>query len=84
MQVLAAGVRAANTFEGRAVGRTVREFGTETLLGPMRFSAIGDWVDSRIWIYRVEEGELRQLDRVVCDVRASTYFSAGIDFLRFI
>lgn len=62
MQVLAAGVRAANTFEGRAVGRAVREFGAETLFGPMRFSANGDWIDSRIWICRVEEGELRQLE----------------------
>lgn len=62
MQVLAAGVRAANTFEGRAVAQAIRGTGAETLLGPMGFSANGDWVDSRIWIYRVEEGELRQLE----------------------
>ena len=62
MQVLAAGVRAANSFEGRAVGQAIREFGAETQFGPMRFSANGDWMEARIWIYRVEEGELRQVD----------------------
>ena len=62
MQVLAAGVRGANSFEGRAVGQAIREFGAETQFGPMRFSANGDRMDARIWVYRVEEGELRQLD----------------------
>lgn len=62
MQVLAAGVRAANSFEGRAVGQAIRETGAETPFGPKRFSANGDWLDSRIWIYRVEEGEFRQLE----------------------
>jgi len=62
MQVLAAGVRAANSFEGREVSKAIRETVAETQFGPMRFGANGDWVDSRIWIYRVEEGELGRLE----------------------
>ena len=62
MRVLAAGVRAANSFEGHAIGQAVRESGAETRFGPIRFSANGDRVDARIWIYRVEEGRFRQLD----------------------
>lgn len=62
MQVLAAGVRAANSFQGKEVGKAIGEAGAETQFGPMRFSANGDWVDARIWIYRVEAGALRQLD----------------------
>ena len=62
MQVLAAGVRAANSFEGQAIGQAVRESGAETRFGPIRFSANGDRVDARIWIYRVEKGRFRQLD----------------------
>ncbi len=62
MQVLAAGVRAANSFEGQAIGQAVRESGAETRFGPIRFSANGDRVNARIWIYRVEEGRFRQLE----------------------
>lgn len=62
MQVLAAGVRGANSFEREAISRAVRELGAETLFGPIRFSSNGDRADARIWIYRVERGEFRQID----------------------
>ena len=62
MQVLAAGIRGANSFEGKAISQAIREMGAETRFGPMRFSTNGDWTDARIWIYRVEEGAFRQID----------------------
>ncbi len=62
MQVLAAGVRGAGSFEGRAMSRAIRETGAETRFGPVRFSTNGDRAEARIWIYRVEGGEFRQID----------------------
>lgn len=62
MQVLAAGVRGAGSFEGRAISRAIRETGAETRFGPVRFSTNGDRAEARIWIYRVEGGEFRQID----------------------
>ena len=62
MQVLAASVRTANSFEGDAIAQAIRVSEIETLFGPTRFSANGDRADARVWIYRVEEGEFRQID----------------------
>ena len=62
MQVLASGVRAANSFQGTAIAQAIREIEIETLFGRIRFSANGDWTDARVWIHRVEEGDFRQLD----------------------
>ena len=62
MEVLAAGVRAADSFEGHAIGKAIRERGAETRFGPLRFSSNGDRADARIWIYRVQEGGFRQID----------------------
>lgn len=62
MQVLAAGVRTANSFQGHEVAQAIREIKVESLLGPLRFSANGDLVDARVWIFRVKEGEFQQVE----------------------
>ena len=62
MQVLAAGVRAADSFNGNEIAQAIRESEIETLLGPLRFTANGDLVDAKVWIYKVEDGEFRQME----------------------
>ena len=62
MQALAAGVRAANSFQGAEIAQAMRALEVETLLGPLRFSANGDPVDPQVWIYRVEGDEFRQVE----------------------
>ena len=62
MQALAAGVRAANSFQGAEIAQAMRALEVETLLGPLRFSANGDPVDPHVWIYRVEGDEFRQVE----------------------
>ena len=61
LQVLAAGVHAADSFNGNEIAQAIRESEIETLLGPLRFTANGDLVDAKVWIYKVEDGEFRQL-----------------------
>ncbi len=62
MQVLAAGVRAANSFQGHEIAQGIRKIEIKTMLGPIRFSANGDWANARVWFYRVEGGDFRPLD----------------------
>ena len=62
LQALAAGVRAANSFQGDEIAEAMRAIEIDTLLGPLRFSANGDAVDSQVWIYRVEGAEFRQVE----------------------
>ncbi len=62
MQVLAAGVRAADSFHGHEIAQAIRENESETLLGPLRFKANGDLVDASVWFYKVEDGEFRPIE----------------------
>ena len=62
MQARAAGVRAANSFQGAEIAQAMRALEVDTLLGPLRFSANGDPVDPQVWIYRVEGDEFRQVE----------------------
>ncbi len=62
MQVLAAGVRAADSLEPDAVAQALHEQPVETLLGELRYDANGDLVDPQIWIYQVVGDEFRQVE----------------------
>ncbi len=62
MQALAAGVRAANSFQGEEIANALRAIEIETLLGPLRFGGNGDRSDAQIWIYRVEGNEFKQVE----------------------
>ena len=62
MQVLAAGVKAADSLEADAVAAALRSTGVSTVLGEMRFDEKGDLANPQIWIYRVENSEFRQVE----------------------
>jgi branched-chain amino acid transport system substrate-binding protein len=61
MQVLAAGVRAADSLGAAAVADALRGNNLETLLGDLRYQPNGDLVDPQIWIYQVSGGDFQQV-----------------------
>lgn len=61
MQVLAEGVKAANSLEADAIAAALRSGQVPTVLGEMGFDAKGDLANPQIWIYRVENNEFRQV-----------------------
>jgi branched-chain amino acid transport system substrate-binding protein len=61
MQVLAAGVGAADSLGAAAVADALRGNSLATLLGDLRYQPNGDLVDPQIWIYQVSGGEFRQV-----------------------
>lgn len=62
MQVLAEGVKAADSLEADAIARALRENAIPTVLGEMRFDEKGDLANPQIWIYRVEDSEFKQVE----------------------
>ncbi|MCC6170165.1 MAG: branched-chain amino acid ABC transporter substrate-binding protein [Caldilineaceae bacterium] len=61
MQVLAAGVRRADSFDSAKVSDALRSAPVDTLLGDLRFQSDGDLTDPQIWIYQVDAGEFTQI-----------------------
>lgn len=61
MQVLAEGVRQANSLASDQVAGALREHSIPTLLEELTFNANGDLVDPQIWIYQVENNEFKQI-----------------------
>jgi len=62
MQVLAEGVKAADSLDADAIAKALRSAGIPTVLGEMRFDEKGDLANPQIWIYRVENSEFRQVE----------------------
>jgi len=62
MQVLAEGVKAADSLEADAVASALRGNEIPTVLGGLRFDDKGDLANPQIWIYRVEDSEFRQVE----------------------
>ena len=62
MQVLAEGVKAADSLEADSIARALRDNPISTVLGEMRFDEKGDLANPQIWIYRVENSEFRQVE----------------------
>lgn len=62
MQVLAEGVKAADSIEADAIAQALRSNPIPTVLGEMRFDEKGDLANPKIWIYRVEGSEFRQVE----------------------
>ena len=62
MQVLAAAVNDADSFERDAVSDALRNNAVDTLLGELRFEEDGDLVDPKIWIYQVRNQEFVQVN----------------------
>ncbi|MEZ4674647.1 MAG: branched-chain amino acid ABC transporter substrate-binding protein [Caldilineaceae bacterium] len=61
MQVLADGVRQADSLQATAIAQTIRTNALDTILKALRFNADGDLVDPQIWIYQVVDGEFQQV-----------------------
>lgn len=61
MQVLAEGVKAADSLGADEIAAALRSKAIPTVLGEMRFDEKGDLANPQIWIYRVENDEFRQV-----------------------
>jgi branched-chain amino acid transport system substrate-binding protein len=61
MDVIAAGIRKANSFETNQVADAIRSMELETLVGRVRFDAAGDLQEQKVYIFQVKSGEFVQL-----------------------
>ncbi|NJN81876.1 MAG: hypothetical protein HC802_06050, partial [Caldilineaceae bacterium] len=62
MQVLADGVRQADSLAANNVADAIRGETLETLLDGLRYTENGDLQDPQIWIYQVVDGEFEQVE----------------------
>lgn len=61
MEVLAEGVEKAGSFNGPELADAIRQLGFESLIGPISYDDNGDLKDQRLFIFRVQEGEFKQV-----------------------
>ncbi len=61
MQVLADGIRQADTMNAAQIADAIRNNALDTLLKSLQFESDGDLVDPQIWIYQVVDGEFQQV-----------------------
>ena len=61
MQVLADGIRKADTINAPQIADAIRNNALDTLLKSLKFESDGDLVDPQIWIYQVVDGEFQQV-----------------------
>jgi branched-chain amino acid transport system substrate-binding protein len=61
MEVLAEGVRKADSLEATAIAEALRQNALATLLDTLRYQPDGDLVDAQIWVYQVIDEEFRQV-----------------------
>jgi branched-chain amino acid transport system substrate-binding protein len=61
MEVLAEGVRNADSLEAAAIAEALRQNALATLLDTLRYQSNGDLVDAQIWVYQVMDEEFRQV-----------------------
>jgi branched-chain amino acid transport system substrate-binding protein len=61
MDVIAAGVKKANTFDASKVADAIRSLDLQTLVGQVRYNSAGDLQQQPIYIFHVENGEFVQL-----------------------
>ncbi len=62
LQVLAEGVRKADSLDASRVADALRSNAVSTLLQDLRFEQNGDLSEPKIWIYQVVEGEFQQVE----------------------
>ena len=62
LQVLAEGVRKADSLDSARVAEALRSNAVTTLLQDLRFEQNGDLSEPKIWIYQVVEGEFQQVE----------------------
>ena len=61
MDVIAAGVRQANSFDAALVVRALRSVKLQTLVGDVQFDSSGDLEDQKVYVFQVKDGEFVQL-----------------------
>lgn len=61
MDVIAAGVRQANSFDAGLVAKALRSLKLQTLVGSVQFDSSGDLEDQKVYIFQVKNGEFVQL-----------------------
>jgi branched-chain amino acid transport system substrate-binding protein len=61
LEVLAEGAEKADSLDGRKVADAIRQLGFESLIGPISYDDNGDLKDQRLFVFRVEEGEFKQV-----------------------
>jgi branched-chain amino acid transport system substrate-binding protein len=61
MEVLAQGVEEAGDLNGAAVANAIRQLGFESLIGQISYDDNGDLTEQRLFIFRVQNGEFKQV-----------------------
>ena len=61
LDVIAAGIKKANTFDASKVADAIRSLDLQTLVGQVRYNAAGDLQQPRVYIFQVKNGEFSQL-----------------------
>jgi branched-chain amino acid transport system substrate-binding protein len=61
LEVLAEGAEKAGGFNGPEVADAIRQLAFESLIGPISYDDNGDLKDQRLFVFRVEEGEFKQV-----------------------
>lgn len=63
LEVVREGALQAGSLVADDIAEALRGGSLSTLLGELRYEADGDLIDPQIWIYRVEDGEFRQVSQ---------------------
>ena len=61
MDVIAAGVRQANSFDAKLVEKALRSLKLQTLVGSVQFDSSGDLEEQKVYLFQVKDGEFVQL-----------------------
>ena len=61
MDVIAAGVEKANTFDASKVADAIRTLDFQTLVGQVSYNAAGDLQQPHVYIFQVKDGDFEQL-----------------------
>lgn len=61
MEVVAEGAKKADSLAGPAVANAIREIGFESLIGQINYDDNGDLKEQRLFIFRVQDGEFKQV-----------------------
>ena len=61
MEVLAEGVKKAGRLSGPEVANAIRQLDFESLIGKIRYDDSGDLREQRLFIFRVQDGEFKQV-----------------------
>lgn len=61
MDVIAEGIKKANSFDAAKVAEAIRSLDLQTLVGRVSYNSVGDLREQRVYIFQVKDGEFVQL-----------------------